>query len=224
MTLRQELLRASAFSFLGASALAVLALRQNSLPLLLLAVFFLTIAYRSAKPVEPHTNSCLGSNSSVFKDRFVATIGELCVLGALWFFVVEFHAGPPSRTPFFFALAVSAQVCAWLAVWHRNPKWTMLEYSLWFSISVILLYYLNTRLAFLVVGAIFVFYWCFLATEIYRYSKGPPGLRVERNLFECRHVPNEDFWIQERAWLRTYFELGPVLAALFAAAIVLSSP
>jgi heme O synthase-like polyprenyltransferase len=100
----------------------------------------------------------------------------------------------------------------------------MLEYSLWFSISTILLYYLNTRLAFLVVGAIFAFYWCFLATEIYRYSQGPPGLRIERNLFECCHVPNEDFWIQERAWLRTYFELGPVLAMLFAAVVVLSSP
>lgn len=219
-SLRRELRRASALTVMMGCFLGVLSFVEGSLTLALLAVFLFSCAFRALRPVEPHSNNCLAPEAHIFKDRLVATVGELCLLCALWRFATTFCPSPQNAV--FFGLAVSAQLCAWLAIWSRNPSWTVLEYCLWFVLSLFLLWHVaGHQLSwcfFVFFGGLLLFYWNFLGLEIYRYAHQDQSL-LQPSVFVCNHDETAEFWSQEKAWLRVYFELAPVLVVVFAVSI-----
>lgn len=177
-----------------------------------LAFFYVfTNAYRSTFPVMHRTNTCLFTGCSPFLERSFSNIAELAFIIQLnnWFKISNYY-----KKRIFIVMNL-AEICCWTGIITGNPKWNVIEESLWCCYGTFILlwaiispkYKIQLYKKFVSCSVIFCYIIFMLTYDIPLYINKNP---IQKNtILICENISTDiSLWYQSLIWMTGYFCFG----------------
>lgn len=188
-------------------------IKKNRLAML----YIFTNIYRSTFPVLHYNGICMFTTCSPILDRSLATVAELAFNYQLimWFNIKEIYKNIS------IILIVIAEVCCWNGLMTGNPKWHVIEESLWCSNAIIfmltenMLYSVNYNSRHISRKVLQSYILYMVIYDIPLYINREETVKSE--VLSCTNISHDiDIWKGSLVWMTAYFTLGSWIAIFIA--------